>query len=71
MFARIIRFTGVVRSIEATDSFGLLDTALSFGYYDQSHMIHDFNEFAGTSPLQYFEATHRLSEFFTGSGEAI
>lgn len=70
MFARIVRFQGVVRSIEAADSFGLLDTALSFGYYDQSHMIHDFNEFAGTSPLQYFEATHRLSELFTGQQNA-
>lgn len=70
MFARIVRFQGVVRSIEAADSFGLLDTALSFGYYDQSHMIHDFNEFAGTSPLQYFEATHRLSELFTGARDA-
>lgn len=70
MFARIVRFQGVVRSIEAADSFGLLDTALSFGYYDQSHMIHDFNEFAGTSPLQYFEATHRLSELFTGAQDA-
>ena len=65
MFARIIRFSGVVRSIEAADSFGLLDTALSFGYFDQSHMIHEFNEFAGSSPLQYFDATHRLSELFT------
>jgi AraC-like DNA-binding protein len=65
MFSRIVRFQGVVRSIEAADTFGLLDTALSFGYYDQSHMIHEFNEFAGTSPLQYFNATHRLSELFT------
>lgn len=65
MFARIVRFSGVVRSIEAADSFGMLDAALSFGYYDQSHMIHEFNEFAGTSPLGYFEATHRLSELFT------
>ena len=65
MFTRIARFSGVVRSIEAAGSFGLLDAALSFGYYDQSHMIHEFNEFAGTSPLQYFEATHRLSELFT------
>lgn len=65
VFSRIVRFRGVVRSIEAADSFGLLDTALSFGYYDQSHMIHEFNEFAGTSPLSYFEETHRLSELFT------
>jgi transcriptional regulator GlxA family with amidase domain len=70
VFARIARFSGVVRSIETADSFGLLDTALSFGYYDQSHMIHEFNEFAGTSPLQYFEATHGLSELFTGSQDA-
>jgi len=65
VFSRIVRFRGVVRSIEAADSFGLLDTALSFGYYDQSHMIHEFGEFAGTSPLAYFEETHRLSELFT------
>jgi len=65
VFSRIVRFRGVVRSIDTADSFGLLDTALSFGYYDQSHMIHEFNEFAGTSPLAYFEETHRLSELFT------
>ncbi len=65
IYSRIVRFSGVVRSIEAADSFGFLDTALSFGYYDQSHMIHEFNEFAGTSPLAYFEQTHRLSELFT------
>ena len=65
VFSRIVRFRGVVRSIETADSFGLLDTALSFGYFDQSHMIHEFNEFAGTSPLAYFEETHRLSELFT------
>jgi AraC-like DNA-binding protein len=65
VFSRIVRFRGVVRSIEAADSFGLLDTALSHGYYDQSHMIHEFNEFAGTSPRGYFDQTHRLSELFT------
>ncbi|MEO5858913.1 MAG: helix-turn-helix domain-containing protein [Pyrinomonadaceae bacterium] len=65
VFSRIVRFRGVVRSIEAANSFSLLDTALSFGYFDQSHMIHEFNEFAGTSPLGYFEQTHRLSELFT------
>lgn len=64
-FSRIVRFRSVVRSMDAADSFGLLDTALGFGYYDQSHMIHEFGEFAGMSPLTYFEETHRLSELFT------
>lgn len=65
VFARIVRFNGVVRNIESADSADLLDAALSFGYYDQPHMILEFREFAGTSPLQYFRATHRLSELFT------
>lgn len=65
MYSRIVRFNGVVRNIEAAESYDLLDTALSFGYFDQSHMIHEFREFAGTSPLSYFEPTHRLSELFT------
>lgn len=64
-FARIIRFQNVVRRIEAADTTSLLDTALDFGYYDQSHMIREFREFAGQSPLAYFEETHRISELFT------
>jgi AraC-like DNA-binding protein len=67
LFSRIVRFQNVVRQIEAAESSDLLDTALEFGYYDQSHLIRDFNEFAGTSPLSYFEQTHRISEFFTAS----
>ena len=27
--------------------------ALACGYYDQSHMIHDFQDFAGLSPANY------------------
>jgi methylphosphotriester-DNA--protein-cysteine methyltransferase len=68
-FARIVRFQNVVRSIEAADSSGLLDTALAFGYYDQSHMIRDFREFSGKSPLAYFEEMHRISEFFTNASD--
>jgi AraC-like DNA-binding protein len=64
-FARIVRFQHVVRRIEAAESESLLDTALDLGYYDQSHMIREFREFAGKSPLAYFEETHRISELFT------
>lgn len=67
MFTRIVRFQNVVRHVEMAESADLLDTALSFGYYDQSHMIREFNEFAGKSPLAYFDETHRISELFTTS----
>lgn len=67
MFTRIVRFQNVVRNVEMAESPDLLDAALSFGYYDQSHMIREFREFAGKSPLSYFEETHRISELFTTS----
>ena len=67
-FARIVRFQNVVRRIELSESANLLNTALAFGYYDQSHMIREFREFAGKSPLAYFEETHPISELFTTSG---
>ena len=63
-FARIVRFQNVVRSIESAAYPSFLDIALSFGYFDQSHLIRDFQEFGGQSPLEYFEATHRMSTFF-------
>jgi AraC-like DNA-binding protein len=66
-FSRIIRFQTVVSAVQQSGSRNLLDTALSFGYYDQSHLIRDFNEFSGVSPLAYFERTHQISDAFTGA----
>ncbi|MFL6469082.1 MAG: DUF6597 domain-containing transcriptional factor [Pyrinomonadaceae bacterium] len=65
MFARIVRFQNVVRTIEGASDANMLDTALSFGYFDQSHMIRDFREFSSKSPLEYFNETHRISALFT------
>ena len=67
MFARIVRFHNVVRSIESASDPQMLDTALTFGYFDQSHMIRDFREFSGKSPLDYFNTTHRISALFTSA----
>jgi AraC-like DNA-binding protein len=67
-FARIVRFQNVVRTIEGATDTTMLDTALSYGYFDQSHMIRDFREFSGKSPLEYFTETHRMSALFTAAG---
>ena len=66
-FSRIIRFQSAVRSLQLDRSLNILDAALSFGYFDQSHLIRDFNEFAGVSPLAFFNQTHRVSDAFTGA----
>ncbi|NOT48581.1 MAG: AraC family transcriptional regulator [Acidobacteria bacterium] len=65
MLARISRFQAVVRTIQRSESVGLLDAALSFGYFDQSHMIREFREFSGETPRGYFDHTHKISDIFT------
>lgn len=65
MLARTVRFQNVVGKIQAATDSSLLDAALSFGYFDQSHMINEFRGFAGQSPIAFFERSHRLSALFT------
>jgi AraC-like DNA-binding protein len=53
LFSRIIRFQ------TATQQYGnsqksMTDIAYQCGYYDQSHFIHDFRQFSGFHPKQYF-----------------
>lgn len=53
MFMRVIRF------LSAANHYGnpiksLTGLALEFGYYDQSHFIHDFIKFSSLHPRHYF-----------------
>jgi AraC-like DNA-binding protein len=54
MFARICRFRSAVATIrEARAPVNQIDwaiLALDYGYADQSHLIHEFREFTGSSP---------------------
>ncbi|WP_228894002.1 AraC family transcriptional regulator [Pseudoduganella aquatica] len=53
MYARICRFrraTGALAQAAAPDWAGL---ALDCGYFDQSHLIHDFQEFSGGAPESF------------------
>jgi AraC-like DNA-binding protein len=55
-FCRVRRFHQAIRRIHAAESVDWTDVALSCGYYDQSHFIHDFRAFAGVSPTAYLSA---------------
>jgi AraC-like DNA-binding protein len=53
MFCRVRRFNDVLRRIERSTEVDWTDVALSCGYFDQPHFIHDFRSFAGMTPSVY------------------
>ena len=54
--ARILRFEAALDSKARSSALSWTEVAHEFGYYDQMHMVHDFEEFAGGTP------THMLKE---------
>jgi AraC-like DNA-binding protein len=50
-FARVMRFR---RALELAGGHNWDDLAAELGYFDQSHLIADFREFAGTTPVPFF-----------------
>lgn len=58
LLARILRFQRAV-GLMGTGP-GWSEIALTCGYYDQAHMIRDFNQFAGASPREF--ARRRLPD---------
>lgn len=54
-FARITRFNALLTRVEMTPSVPWSEMIDKFGYYDQSHLNRDFQEFTGQSPTQYLK----------------
>lgn len=52
-FCRIRRFQKAVERLHGATAVDWADTAVACGYYDQAHMIHDFQAFAGLNPTAY------------------
>jgi len=52
-FARVRRFARVLESVELGQPVDWSAVAASCGYFDQAHMIHDFQEFSGMNPTDY------------------
>jgi AraC-like DNA-binding protein len=52
-FCRIRRFQRAVKAAHAGRDVDWSDVALSCGYYDQAHFIHDFRAFSGITPTLY------------------
>jgi AraC-like DNA-binding protein len=55
LFCRIRRFQDAITIAHQTDIVDWADLAAMAGYYDQSHMIRDFQEFCGLNPSLYLK----------------
>ena len=60
LFSRIRRFQQSRRLIQNNPAPNWAALALDLGYFDQSHLIREFHEFAGFSPADYL---HRHNRF--------
>jgi transcriptional regulator GlxA family with amidase domain len=64
LLGRIVRFQQVFRAVERLDS-AWASIAVECGYYDQAHLIRDFNQFAGQTPAVLLAERSALTEAFT------
>lgn len=56
LYARICRFRRATAALEAAPTPDWARLALDCGYFDQSHLIHDFQAFAGSAPERFLSA---------------
>lgn len=74
LYARIARFEAALRRKAAAPEMAWTDIAHALHYYDQMHMVHDFNRLSGDSPtaiggqLDMFVRPEMLSRRFEDRG---
>lgn len=61
-YSRIVRFQRVLRSFENDPLIEVSDAALKYGYYDQSHLINDFRQYAGLTPTEFRARNNKITE---------
>ena len=66
-YCRVLRLSHALDLARCSSEPDWADLALSAGYYDQSHLIHEFLEVSGTTPEKYFASTLPV-RFFQYSG---
>ncbi len=63
LFCRMRRFQRVLRAMEDPNT-NWVDTAIDCGYYDQPHLIRDFQQFAGKAPTALLAEEIQLARQF-------
>jgi AraC-like DNA-binding protein len=53
LFARVRRLQRLLGAVASTEGVEWAEAAAEHGYYDQSHLVHDFRELTGLTPTEY------------------
>ena len=64
LFLRICRFQRVFAAWQRAPG-SWARTAIECGYYDQSHLVRDFRQFAGDAPARFVDSGPEFSRLFT------
>jgi transcriptional regulator GlxA family with amidase domain len=64
LLCRILRFQEIFRAVDRADPRWAV-VAADCGYYDQAHLIRDFQQFARQTPSVLFSQANVLTESFT------
>jgi len=57
LLCRVLRFRAACRIARGQEPIDWADVAADAGYFDQAHLIHDFREFTGRTPMAVFSNT--------------
>lgn len=60
LFGRIQRFQHAVAQLKTSEAVDWAQFAVECGYFDQSHMIHEFAELSGVRPFDYLRRRKQL-----------
>ncbi|WP_270090640.1 helix-turn-helix domain-containing protein [Sphingobacterium sp. SYP-B4668] len=65
VYSRIVRFNQLNRFLRAGATTDWMEIVDRYGYFDQSHFIHEFKHFFGYSPSQMHLSYQNLAEHIT------
>lgn len=69
LFSRVRRFQALMARIEKGFPVNWAELAADTGYFDQAHLIHDFREFAGVTPLEFSRGVREIDRaVFSAAG---
>jgi len=63
-FSKLRRFQHLLRMISSSESLNWPEVAKACGFYDQAHLIREFNSFTGFSPEKFLKTLRRGDDLY-------